>query len=192
MTPRTGGRAGWLGTASLVLAAALVLAPGIAAGSADTAAQDVADVKAAFVYNFAKFTEWPALPPGAPIAVCVAGSNQIASTLRETIRGRNIDGHALVVSIPQDSTTWRGCHLLFITEAEAGRAAAGLAALKRLPVLTVSDSKGFATSGGIIELYLEDGKMRFAINAEAAGVAGLRISSRLLGLARIVRGGDVE
>jgi hypothetical protein len=92
----------------------------------------------------------------------------------------------------QDTATWPICNLLFVADDQVRRTSAGLAALKRLPVLTVSDSRGFATSGGVIELYVEAGRMRFAINTDAADETGLRLSSRLLGLAKIVRNGDAE
>lgn len=149
-------------------------------------------VKAAFLYNFAKFTEWPALPPGLPIVFCVVGDEGIAAALAQTVRGQNVNDHPLDVARPRDSATWRVCQLLFIAEAEARRSAGGLSRITTLPVLTVSDGKGFIEAGGIIELYVESGRMRFAINAKAADLRGLRLSSRLLGLATIKGTGDVE
>lgn len=149
---------------------------------------DVA-LKAAFLFNFAKFTEWPALPSGALIVVCVVGNDGIATALDETIRGQTISGHAIDVQRPQDGATWRLCQLLFIADAATRRSADGLAGITTLPVLTVSDGKGFSQTGGIIELYVEGGRMRFAINMDAAERAGLRLSSRLLGLAKIIRNG---
>ena len=88
---------------------------------------------------------------------------------------------------PQDSPAWRTCHLLFIADAERRRATDGLSAVKALQVLTVSDAKDFANTGGMIEFYLEGGRMRFAINVDAVDRSGLHLSSRLLGLAKIVR-----
>jgi len=181
----------WLGVASIALAATLIAAPGIAAGNGPDVASDVA-VKAAFIYNFAKFAEWPALLPGAPIVVCIVGDVRIAAALVETVRGQNISGHALEVWRPQDTTGWRVCHVLFIAEAETRRAADGLGGIKTLPVLTVSDSKGFAQAGGIIETYVEGGRMRFAINVDAAERSGLHLSSRLLGLAKVIRDVHVQ
>ena len=72
------------------------------------------------------------------------------------------------------------------------RSAGGLDAIRTLPVLTVSDGKGFSQAGGIIELYVEGGRMRFAINVDAAERSGLRLSSRLLGLAKVIRDGHVQ
>ena len=175
-----------LSLAPLALAIVSAVAPAYAA--AGDVADDVA-VKAAFLYNFAKFAEWPALAPGGAIALCVVGDDRIANALVETVRGQNISGHALEVSRPQDSATWRSCHLLFVANAETKRAAGGLNGIKTLPVLTVSDGKAFSQTGGIIELFVEGGRMRFAINVDAVEGAGLRISSRLLGLAKVTRNG---
>jgi YfiR/HmsC-like len=169
----------------VVLAVFLIASPGIAAGQS-TAAPDVA-VKAAFLFNFVKFTEWPALSPGAFIAVCVVGDEGIAAALVTTVRGQKIRGHGLDVWRPQDAATWRLCHVLFITDFERRRSTDVLGRIKTLPVLTVSDSQGFSQMEGIIEFYVEGGRMRFAINVDAAGRSGLNVSSRLLGLARIVR-----
>jgi hypothetical protein len=167
----------------LVLLGLLVTA---AAADSTDVASDVA-VKAAFLYNFVKYAEWPALPPAAPIIVCVVGDDHIADALVDTVRGQTVNGHALEVSRPSDASAWRTCHLLFVGDAETRRAAPALVALAGQPVLTVSDSQGFAQSAGIIELYVEGGRMRFAINVDSAEHARLRLSSRLLGLAKVVR-----
>ncbi len=174
-----------LGVAA-VLATALTAPTRIAAAEKADTASDV-EVKAALLYRFAKFVQWPALQNGAPILVCIVGSRAIADAVTVTVRGQNIDGHLIGLSPADDSATWPGCNLLFVADSEIGRASAGLANIRALPVLTVSDSSGFASTSGIIELYVEGGRMRFAINAEAAEHSGLHLSSRLLGLARIVR-----
>jgi len=163
-----GHRARWFGVAGIALASVIIPAPRTAADDAVAGeAQDVAAVKAAFVYNFAKFTEWPGLASGVPLVVCIAGDNAMAAALAGTVRGQNIGGHTLDVTSPQDRDTWQGCQVLFAADSEVGRSGERLDALKTLPVLTVSDAKGFSEAGGIIELYLDDGRMRFAINVEA-------------------------
>jgi hypothetical protein len=177
--------------ARIVLAASLIAMPGTAAGSGADVASDVA-LKAAFIYNFVKFAEWPALPPGSTILVCITGDDAVAAALLETVRGKNISGHPLEVWRPPDSTAWRACHLLFIADAETRRSADALSVLRKLPVLTVSDGKGFAQTSGIVELYADAGRMRFAINVDAVERSGLRLSSRLLGLASVVRNGHVQ
>lgn len=178
------GRRHGPGLATVALAVAVLTTP-VHTVTPSQAAPDVA-VKAAFIYNFAKFTEWPAMSPGAPIILCVAGDDDIASALVQTVRGRDINGHALEVWRPEASTTWRACGVLFITSAELRRAGGRLAEVRPLPVLTVSDHDGFARAGGLIELYVEGGRMRFAINVDAVKRSKLRLSSRLLGLAKIV------
>lgn len=179
------------GPAPGVLRAALalcVLWP-LVVSAGGQAAPDVS-LKAAFLYNFAKFAEWPALPSGAPIAVCIVGDDEIAASFVQTVRGHTINGHTLELRRPQESTSWRTCHLLFLGSAETRRSLAGLTGVRRLPVLTVGDDRGFAQAGGIIELYVEAGRIRFAINVDAAERSGVRLSSRLLGLARVIRDGD--
>ena len=178
------GRHAQLAAASIALVATLIASSGISAAADVT--PDVA-VKAALLYNFAKFAEWPALPVDAPIDFCIVGDDGIAAALLGTVRGQNINNHPLDVSRPQDSGMWRGCQLLFIAEPEIRRSIAGLEAIKTMPVLTVSDGKGFSQTGGIVELYVEGGRMRFAINVDATERSSLRLSSRLLGLAKIVR-----
>jgi hypothetical protein len=163
-----------------------LLAPVPPAVAAGTVAADVT-VKAAFLYNFAKFAEWPALAAGMPIAVCVVGDDRLAAALVETVRGQLLGGHALEVASHQEAAQWRACHLLFIADGEVRRSAAGLESLKSLPVLTISDGKDFAQTAGIIELFVEAGRMRFAINLDSAEGSGLHLSSRLLGLAKIIR-----
>jgi hypothetical protein len=169
--------------------AALVLGMTGTATPARAAAGDAPDiaVKAAFLYNFAKFAEWPALPLAAPILVCFVGDNGIAAAFAETVRGQNIGGHTLDVSQPRDSAGWRGCHVLFFADRETRQFASDKGGIRSQPVLTVSDGKGFALAGGVIELFVEDGRMRFAINLDAAEQAGVHLSSRLLGLAKVVR-----
>jgi hypothetical protein len=181
-----------IGAATLALVMILAAVSGRAEGQG-AAATDITlnvAVKAAFLFNFAKFAEWPALPPGGPIVLCVVGNEAVAVALAETVRGQNIGGHPRDVLRPPDSSAWHTCQLLFIADADARRASAGLSAIKAVPVLTVSDSKGFAQTGGIIELYVDAGRMRFAINVDATARSGLSLSSRLLGLANIVRDGQ--
>ena len=175
--------------AGLALAATLAAAPAGPAGV--DSVSDVA-VKAAFLFNFAKFAEWPSLSAGARIVVCVVGDESLATAVTQTLRGKAINGHDFDVWQPHDSANWHGCQLLFMSDADTRRFSAGLDAVKALPVLTVSDGAGFSEAGGIIELYVEAGRMRFAINVDAVERSGVRISSRLLGLARVVRNGHAQ
>lgn len=180
----------WIG-ASVILAAATVPGHDRLAAAGTTQAGSQVSVTAALLYNFAKFTEWPALSPGAPIAMCVVADAVMADAVATTVSGEQINGHPLGVSQPQDRAAWERCQLLFISDAEIRRSAKVLGRIRAHPVLTVSDAPAFANDGGIIELYVDSGKMRFAINVNAADRAGVRISSRLLGLAKVVRDNHV-
>jgi hypothetical protein len=182
-------RGGWLSATAVTLMAMLPSVSAAPAGADGT--PDVA-LKAAFLYNFAKFAEWPALPSTAPIALCVRGNDSIAAALAQTVRGQSVGGHALEVWRDQEEGAWRLCQLLFIADSETSRSVKALNGIKSLPVLTVSDGKGFAEAGGVIELFVEEGRMRFVINVEAADRSGLRLSSRLLGLAKLIGKGRVD
>ncbi|MEO8258988.1 MAG: YfiR family protein [Acidobacteriota bacterium] len=183
-------RGGWRFLASHALAASLIAAPGMAAG--DGAAPTEVAVKAALLFNFAKFVGWPVLPAGAPIVTCVAADDGIAAALTVTVRGQQINGHRLEVRRAPDHATWPSCHLLFIADASSRSPDGGVGGIRTLPVLTVSDGPGFATRGGIVELYLEGGRVRFAINVDAADRSKLHLSSRLLGLAKVIRDGQIQ
>jgi hypothetical protein len=179
--------------AGFVLAVAIVsaaVAPVEATGAADGATD--AAIKAAFLLNFAKFAEWPALPPDASLTLCVVGSDAVADALSDIVRGQSISGHALQVARPPESGTWPTCQVLFISDSEQRKASNALRALQPLPVLTVSDGKAFSQTSGIIELFVDGGKMRFAINVDSAERSGLHLSSRLLGLAQVVRSPHVR
>ena len=149
-------------------------------------------IKAAFLYNFAKFTEWPGLAPDAPLTLCVVGDGRIAAALVDTVRNQRIGGHAIEARSLANDAPLRSCDVLFVSTSETHRAMAVLDTLRTLPILTVSDGPGFSRSGGIVEFFVESGHMRFAINTDAAARSGLRLSSRLLGLAKIVRDDHVQ
>ena len=180
---------GGLDAARLALAATLVAATTAAAAQGAAMPADVG-VKAAFLYNFAKFAEWPKMPSGAAIVACVVGDGQIADALAGIVRGKDIGGHGLTVVRPTGDAAWGDCQMLFIAGSEVRGATVGLDGLRKLPVLTVSDNPGFSRTGGIIEFYIDAGRMRFSINVDSAERSGLRLSSRLLGLATVIRDRD--
>jgi uncharacterized protein DUF4154 len=149
------------------------------------AASDV-EVKAAFLYNFAKFTQWPALAAGTPLVLCVLGDDAVGAALNGTIHGQQIDGHGLEVRRLGTDISAQSCHVLFAAGSEIRRASPTLDSVRLLPILTVSDASGFAQTSGMIELFVEGGHMRFAVNVDSVQRSGLHLSSRLLGLAKIV------
>jgi hypothetical protein len=136
-----------------------------------------------FMVNFAKFATWPDLAPTAPITLCTVGDDEIASSVALMVRGQMVDGHALAASQLPRNAGWAPCQLLFL-----GSDGASSARLDSAPaaVLTVSDEKGFASNGGMIEFFSEGSPLRFAVNLREVDESRVRPSSNLLQLARIV------
>jgi hypothetical protein len=148
------------------------------------------EVKAAFLYNFAKFVKWPAhtfTSPADPLVICVIGDSMVVHVLESTIAGKEIDGRRLVVRTIPDVRQLGVCQILFVSGSEQQRVPAILAGCKTRSVLTVGELEGFAAQGGVINFKVEDGKVRFEINTTAAAEQQLQISSKLLSLARIVK-----
>jgi hypothetical protein len=139
-------------------------------------------IKAAFLYNFAKFS-FP--DSGAPLDICVFGEDPFGNAL-ESIAGKTIRGRKVAVHRVASIEAGAACHLLFISESEATRLARILESLRGRPVLTIADMPEFARSGGIINLKTNrKEKVRFEINVTIAKRAGLKFSSKLLSLAEI-------
>jgi hypothetical protein len=145
-------------------------------------------IKAAFLYNFAKFTRWPAdsfSDGSTPLRVCVFGEDPFGVAL-ESIADKTIRGREVSVRRIESVEVGTACHLLFISASEAARLPGILDSLRGRPVLTIADMPGFARSGGIINLKTnQNEKIRFEINVGIAKRAGLRFSSKLLKLAEI-------
>jgi hypothetical protein len=151
---------------------------------------DEYQVKAAFLYNFAKFVEWPpqAFKDAAdPIAVCIAGETPIQAQLESAVAGKMAGNRSFAVRKVADAQHAGGCHILFIGLAERKRIPALLAGISKWGILTVGETPEFIAAGGAVNFKLEDGKVRFEINVEAAEQERLRISSKLLSLAEIVK-----
>lgn len=156
-----------------------------AAAAAPLAAQAVSDeyrVKAAYLYNFLKYAEWPAEAPAGPLTICVAGRNPFGGFLEDLVRGEMINDRQVTTRVILEPEP--GCHLMFVPDGAAVSAYLRDAAGR--PVLTVGESRTFIADGGIVNFYLDRGNVRFEINPAAAEQAGIRLSARLLQLARIV------
>ncbi len=144
-------------------------------------------LKAAFLLNFAKFTDWPEdlLAPTAPIVLCVTDGD-VESALVATIVGRTINQHPLAVSrVKLDAA--KACAILYAGKLDRKRTAQLAAALSGANVLTVGDEEEFAASGGMIGFFEADGRMRFAVNLAAVERTRLRLSAKLLTLAKIMK-----
>ena len=150
---------------------------------ADTAVSKEYQVKAAFLYNFFQFVEWPAeaFPESqTPLVIGVIGDDPFDGYLEQIVHGEKVNNRPLVVRRYHQPDEIKVCHVLFISQSEGGRVKDLLAGLKGRNILTVSDLDGFARDGGIIRFVTENNKIRFKINTEAAKVARLTISSKLL------------
>ena len=166
---------------------ALLLAVRLGSAWLDPAASAPA-LKAAFLYNFAKFSEWPDdAPSGGPVSICVLGESAVADALDGIVRGRTIDGRDILVTRPRPDAPLRSCHILYIGDVEPRRTALLLETLRDAPILTVADRDRYARWTGVATLFVDNGHMRFTINVDAAQHTRIRISSRVLSLATIVR-----
>lgn len=175
---------------ALLLCACLALGPWPAPVAAAPSPEYL--IKAAYLYNFALFVEWPAdafAAADAPIVIGVVGADPFDEALDRTIQDKRINRRRIVVRRLQWSQDLRGCHILFVSASEAARASELSSRLNGLPVLVVGETPEFARRGGTINFTIEDNKVRFEVNVDAARRARLNISAKLLNLARIVRGG---
>jgi hypothetical protein len=165
------------------------MAMGGGAVRAQSTASKEYQVKAAFLFNFAEFVKWPQVSfssPDAPFIIGVLGDDPFGSALDDTVQGETIENHRLSVVRAQRIDDLKGCQMIFISRSEEARLGEILSELGTRPILTVSESENFARDGGDIDFYLTDGKVRFEINPQAARRSGLKLSSQLLTLGRIV------
>lgn len=170
--------------AAAVAVSALVGHPTVRAQTSET------EVRAAFLYNFTKFVEWPAVPgrkPGEPFLICVVAESDFVRLVESIVQGESSGGRPLVVATPETPESAAGCQLLYLAQTERQRGARLLAAVRDLPVLTVGDWPQFLDTGGAVQFVLEDRRVRFDISLAAAQRAHLRVSSNLLRVARSVR-----
>ena len=143
------------------------------------------DVKAAFIYNFVKFTTWPsgAYESAHRRVICVMGDQAIANALQRTPQ----TGIAVKVRTLQPTETLEDCRVLYVSGIDQPALTRLIEAVCNRPVLTVSDRESFAVLGGVAEIFDESGRLRFAINVSAARRAGLTLSANMLSLAKIVK-----
>ena len=146
-------------------------------------------IKAAFIYNFARFTEWPMEAfqgPASPLQLCLLGKDPFGQAL-DTIAGKKIRNRDIEIRYLLFVEEARACHVLFISESAQGRLTEILELLRDAPILTVGDMPEVTRAGGIIGLEIVKKKVRFRVNLDNVQSAGLKMSSRLLDLAMIVR-----
>jgi hypothetical protein len=170
------------------LALVLVL---LLAGSGFAHAQTATEyqVKAAYVYNFAKFVEWPAqdFPSSdAPIHICVLNNPPFERELNQIVKGKTINGRGIAIVSVKNAEESRACHILFTNASQDSQTRAILETLSHRSVLTVGETAGFVEKGGIINFIVVDDRVQFQVNHRVANEVGLRISSRLLSVAKLV------
>ena len=148
-------------------------------------------VKALFLMNFTKYVDWPATAfagTNAPITIGVYGENNFGDDLPKTVAGRKVNGRSIVIRQIDSTNDLVKCQMLFISRSEKNNEGEILRQLKVSPVLTVGENEPFTAQGGMINFVMKDGKVRLEINLAAAQQANLRISSKLLSVADVVKG----
>lgn len=149
------------------------------------------EVKAAFLYRFIGYVQYPAAAfesDNSPYVIGILGKTPIAGPLQQAVRGKTAMGRPIVVKQLRLGDELRKCHILFVAESESHRLPKVLEILRDAPVLTVGESADFAAKGGMIGFFVDQNRLRFEINVDAARRAHLDISSKLLNLARLVKG----
>lgn len=159
------------------------------AAAADNAALEY-KVKAGYLFNFAKFVEWPESSftnASAPFVVGLVGEDPFGTLLEEALAGRNVNGRTFVIRQfgPQEDLSH--CHILFVSRSEKARLANLLEGLRGRAVLTVGEHDRFGQLGGMINFNLMSGQVKLETNPEAALAAGLKISSKLLAASKPVK-----
>jgi len=176
-------------SAAALLATTLSAPPTCAGGQRDSLEYPV---KASLLLNFAKFAEWPAgsvQAVSATVSICVLGPDPFRGVLDATVEGRTVGGRPIEVKLFGQVEGIEACHVLFVASSEAVTLAQVLARIGDSPVLTVGETADFAERGGVIGLFVEDNRARFSVNLGPTGASGLKLSSKLLHLARAVRVG---
>ena len=182
----------------VALSVSLSWAPAALAQERDSSNSSEYLIKAGFIFNFAKFVEWPQSTfsqPDSPIVIGILGTDPFGSIIDQIVQDKKIGGRGIVIKRLKwgaDSKDLKECKILFVGASERAHLDELVQTLRGLPILTVGETPGFAERGGVIRLVLEDNRVRFEVNVDAARQSGLTISSRLLTLARIIQQTPVD
>jgi YfiR/HmsC-like len=148
-------------------------------------------VKAAFLYHFAQFVEWPEAAfrdASSPLVYCTIGADPFDGALETTLKGKTIGARAIEVRHAKQAAELQGCQVVFVGDGQKKQIPGVLAGLRGAPVLVVGESEKFVEEGGTIGFVLEENKVRFEVNLGVAEKSGLRINAKLLALAKTVVG----
>ena len=167
---------------------ALVLAGAACVFTPRPLTADVNQTKAMMLWNIAKFVEWPDLGTDAhsPLIFTILGEDELAASLAGVLSSRLVNGHPVFVRFARRPQDAKGSQMLYVAGTEVPRLVAVLAAVDATPVLTVSDAPGFATHGGMVGFTSQGDRVRFEVNLAHAEKTGLKLSAKLLALARLV------
>ena len=173
--------------------AAVLLAFAMLGGVAAAQAVSEPAVKAAFLYQFLGYVEWPAqaMPADAPYVIATLGGDDVAGELERIVATRSINGRRVLVRRMREGEAVRGVHVLFVARGHPG-ATEALRAAQRLPVLTVTEAPNGLEQGSIVNLLTVEDRVGFEVSLDAAERAGIGISSRMLAVARRVAGKAVS
>jgi hypothetical protein len=147
------------------------------------------NIKAAFIYNFTQFIEWPEDSfenAASPFVIGILGKDPFGPAINETVEGEKVQGHPIIIQRYSSLQEIKECHILFVSNTESGNIKEIIAGLRNKNILTVSDIPGFPVEGGMIGFMMENNKTKLQINPSIAKAADINISSKLLRLAEIV------
>jgi hypothetical protein len=153
-------------------------------------AQSEDQIKAAFLFNFARYVEWPEAAFAGPddaVKICMVGAASFAGVVSQTVSGKTVENRSVEVDTLVGLSESSGCHILYVGSGFASNPTEVASNVAGASVFTVADHEGFATGGGIANFIRTDNKVRFEINPSAAKKVGLKVSSRLLRLAKVVQ-----
>ena len=185
----------WAPTASyrsLLVWLLLILAAPVRAGAGQPASLEY-PIKATYLYKFAPFVTWPESAfdtPSSPFVLCIVGEDPFGQLLDQAVAGQRVGQHVIVVRRLQRVDRTPNCHILFVGASRGQAGADALAMVKGAPVLTVTDSASADSAASVIQFVVQDNRVRFRIDGQAAAQNGLVISSKLLSLALAPRRGS--
>ena len=177
-------------TRRLALACLVACVANGALADAEAPVLSGSQIQAAFLYNFARFVEWPAgtfRAKGSPLMIGILGESAISAELEVIVQGRRINGRPILVKNVATPDEARAVQILFVAVTQEERYAALQGDIRDAPVLTVGESPGFARTGGAIVFVQHEGKLRFEIDAAAVDATRLKVSGELQKLATVVR-----
>ena len=178
---------------SALLCAAVMVFAAVLSFSGENYSQvtaDEYDVKAAFIFRIVKFVEWPDgvfQDLTSPFVIGIAGQEAVAAALETNLKDKTVGGRPILVRRVKSNQEVRGCHAVYISRTEDSRVRGLLEAVADERIMTIGESERFEATGGMITFVLEGNQMRFDVNVTASATARLKLSSKLLQVARSVR-----